>query len=205
MRIGVDFDNTIAGYDHVFAVAAVQLGLLPAGFSGGKREVRDAIRLLPEGETAWMELQGQIYGRWMPEARMIAGVADFLKTCRRKGIEVVIVSHKTEFGHFDPSRVNLREAARAWMASNGFFSSDGFALSPAAVHFHATRAEKVSAIATLGCAAFVDDLEEVFLEPGFPDGTDRYLFHPAPGPLPHGPFKAFRAWSEITHDILGPP
>ena len=53
MRIGLDFDNTLIRYDDVFATAARDRGLVNANFSGNKQEVRDAIRLLPDGEFAW--------------------------------------------------------------------------------------------------------------------------------------------------------
>ncbi len=29
-----------------------------------------------------------------------------------------MVSHKTEYGHYDPDRVNLREAALGWMTAS---------------------------------------------------------------------------------------
>ena len=48
MRVGIDFDNTIAGYDHVFVAAAQARGWVAADFYGTKRELRDTVRLLAD-------------------------------------------------------------------------------------------------------------------------------------------------------------
>src|SRR4051812_3212094 len=106
LRIGIDFDNTIAGYDSVFSDAARDLGLLPAGCAATKAAVRDTLQARPDGEREWMRLQGRVYGKLMSRAQLIDGVADFLTRCRAH--EVAIISHKTQHGHFDPERIDLR-------------------------------------------------------------------------------------------------
>jgi hypothetical protein len=117
-------------------------------------------------------------------------------------MEIAIISHKTEYGHFDESRINLRDAARRWMVGEGFFAESGFGLTPGAVHFHDTLSSKVACVADLGCTIFIDDLEDVFLHPAFPSNARGYLYHPAAGAFPDGPFRAFRSWREIADDIL---
>jgi hypothetical protein len=176
IRIGLDFDNTLVTYDAVFLAAARQRGFVGAGFAGRKKAVRDRIRLLPDGELSWRRLQGYVYGRGIVDATMYDGVDAFLRLCRRENVPVVIVSHKTEYGHFDPDRVNLHEAARAWMAAYGFFCKSGFGIQPDDVYFEATRDEKLARIAELGCTHFVDDLQEVLTDPKFPSGVERILF-----------------------------
>ena len=112
MRIGIDFDNTIITYDDVFRATALRRGLIKEDFAGrSKQAIRDHIRLLPDGEIAWQRLQGQVYGKGVAEAAMFVGAGQFLDRCRRQGLPVVIVSHKTEYGHYDPDRINLRRAA----------------------------------------------------------------------------------------------
>ena len=69
MRIGIDFDNTIITYDEVFRAAARAQGLIEPGFDGSKQAVRDAIRLLPDGELTWQKLQGQVYGKGIVACR----------------------------------------------------------------------------------------------------------------------------------------
>lgn len=71
MRIGIDFDNTIAGYDALFARIGTEAGWLEPGFQGRKKAVRDRVRLLPNGEWSWMTIQAQVYGPRMAEACLI--------------------------------------------------------------------------------------------------------------------------------------
>ena len=103
MRIGIDFDNTIITYDEVFRAAARAQGLIEADFDGSKQAVRDAIRLLPDGELTWQKLQGQVYGKGIVDAgtAATASTASCGGAARRER-PVFIVSHKTEFGHYDP-------------------------------------------------------------------------------------------------------
>lgn len=205
MRIGIDFDNTIAGYDQVFAKAARDEGLLPDNFAGTKKDVRKDVRKLDEGERKWMTLQGQVYGTRMTDAVLIVGVADFLRRCCDREIEVCIISHKTEFGHFDSTRTNLRDASLAWMEALGFFDREGFALARDHVFFESTRDAKIARIASIKCTHFIDDLEEIFRDPAFPATAAAYLLAAETGPQPRGPFKAYRNWQDISDDILGDP
>ncbi len=204
MRIGIDFDNTIAAYDHLFLSLAGERGYLPEGFSGGKARIRDLVRSLPDGETEWMRLQGQVYGPLMHRAKPLPGVIDFIRSCRNHSVDVFVVSHKTEYGHFDAGQVNLRDAARQWLGAHGFFDRDGTVLAPENVFFETTRSEKMARINSLGCTHFIDDLKEIFSETSFPDKVVRILLHMASGPLPEGPFRAFRNWRDISSFILSP-
>ena len=176
LRIGLDFDNTIITYDAVFLAAARKCGLVGTDFTGGKQAIRDTIRLLPDGELSWQKLQGQVYGKGLAQAEMIEGVDAFLRRCRESNVPVTIVSHKTEFGHYDPDRINLRDAARAWMSKRGFFQTDGYAIAPDAVYFESTRQDKIARIVQVGCTHFIDDLEEVLCDPTFPSRVERILF-----------------------------
>jgi hypothetical protein len=200
LRIGIDFDNTIITYDDVFLTAAKQCGLVDTRFSGSKQAVRDAIRLLPNGELAWQRLQGQVYGRGIGDAKMVAGVAAFLHRCRAEGCAVVIVSHKTEYGHFDPARVNLRTAALNWMVEQGLFDGDhGIALQD--VHFESSRAEKLKRIAALTLTHFIDDLEEVLIDADFPPNVKRILF--TNGARASGaPYTCCSTWRDIEQQVF---
>lgn len=202
MRIGIDFDNTIVSYGHVFAAEAKTRGLIPDDFAGGKTEVRDHIRNLENGETEWQRLQGHVYGTGMSDAHLIDGVGEFLTEGRRRGHEIFIVSHKTRFGHHDPDRVDLRATALTWMEAHAFFDNGGYGLSRENVNFESTRREKVARIGMLGCSHFIDDLIEVFQEDGFPNDVERYLFRPG-ADARKGPFKTFDSWQEISDDIFG--
>lgn len=202
MRIGLDFDNTIAGYDGVFLEAAMEMELLPLKFNGRKKDIRDAIRLRPGGDTEWQRLQGRVYGKLMPRATMIDGVGEFLQRCREQKIPISIISHKTEFGHFDPDRLSLHDVARHWLTEHGFFEGDKFALAPEDVYFEATRGEKLSRISSAGCSHFVDDLEEIFRDPDFPSDVVAVLYSSAADDVQTGPFTVCRDWQEIADVLL---
>jgi hypothetical protein len=195
MRIGLDFDNTIVGYDHLFVPTAVSLGWLTQDFAGGKTMVRDALRAKANGELRWQKLQAEIYGRRMPEALMIPGVREFLELCRERGVELSIVSHKTEHPAADPS-LNLRQAARDWMAANDLFAF----VPPERIFFEGSRESKIARIEELEVESFVDDLEEIFRHPDFPPSIRRLLLAPD-GSAP-GPFEVFATWSEISDAIF---
>jgi hypothetical protein len=203
MRIGLDFDNTIVGYDAAFLAAARAAGMVEASFSGGKRDVRDRLRAGPDGERRWQLLQGRVYGAHMGTAALIDGVAEFVARAHARGDELVIVSHKTQFGHGDPERIDLRQTARSWMRRNGFFVAEGLGLDEGAVFFESTREEKIARIAKLSPAAFVDDLPEVLDAPEFPAGVRRILFDPA-GAAPRGRYPCAGSWREIAQYLLGP-
>jgi hypothetical protein len=202
MRIGLDFDNTIIRYDDVFREAAVGRGLVSTDFSGTKQQVRDSIRLLPDGEMRWQALQGFVYGKGIKSATMFAGLADFLRRARAHGDTIVIVSHKTEFGHFDPDRVSLRRAAMQWMEGQGFFNEQGFSLLPNNVHFASTRSEKLNCIGDLACDVFIDDLEEVLADVEFPSFVRRILFSEHAENADNLPYEICRDWASIGEIVF---
>jgi hypothetical protein len=202
MRVGIDFDNTIITYDKVFLSMARERHLVNVEFCGRKQAIRDSIRLLPDGELFWQQLQGQVYGTGVADARMFEGVDSFLRRCRRENVPVVIVSHKTEYGHHDPNRINLREAAREWMTVHGFFRQDIYAIPAENLYFEETREDKLKRIARLDCTHFIDDLEEVLSDPGFPPGVERILFtegEAAPAP---SPYIVCPTWRQIEEQVF---
>jgi hypothetical protein len=201
LRLGIDFDNTLIAYDRVFRDEARAGGLLPAGFRGNKRAVRDAVRRLPDGEIAWQRLQGYAYGRGIGAAALFAGVDGFLRRCRAAGHTVFVVSHKTEYANYDPARVNLRAAALGWMEARGFFDPRKYAIARANVFFEGTRADKLARIAALGCTHFVDDLVEVLTDRAFPAGVERVLFDAADDARPAG-LRVCARWRDIAAALL---
>jgi hypothetical protein len=202
MRIGLDFDNTIIRYDKVFRQAAKERGLVDADFYGTKQHVRDAIRSLVDGELKWQALQGYVYGRGIANAEVFKGVPDFLGRARKDGHTILIVSHKTEYGHFDPERINLRSAALGWMEAHGFFSGCGFSIARDNVYFAATRAEKLNHIASLNCDFFVDDLEEILADPAFPASVERILFSENAANAEGLPYIICRDWIGVEEIIF---
>ena len=55
-----------------------------------------------------------------------------------------------------------------WMENRGFFDPKGYAISQSNVHFASSKLEKVEKITELDLDFMIDDLIEIFMEPGFP-------------------------------------
>lgn len=200
VRIGLDLDNTLVTYDALFSTVARSRKLLPPDFAGGKRDVRDAVRLLPDGELEWQSLQAHIYGAGILDAAPAPGVRDFIRRAVGQGIGMVVVSHKTEHAAGDPGGVNLRDAARKWLRTSGIVGSG--AIPEGSVYFEDTREAKIARIIQLQCTHFIDDLEEVFNDPAFPARVDKLLIAET-APVPSGPFRHFTSFDEITHELFG--
>jgi diaminopimelate decarboxylase len=177
--------------------------LLVADASQTKKKIRDRIRQLEDGEVEWQKCQALLYGPRIGEARLIDGVPRFFELCRTRGVKVYIVSHKTEFSRYDTTGTNLRAAALEWMTAHGFFESNRLGLTAGDIFFAGTRQEKIGRIAELRCTDFIDDLEETFLEEGFPAKTARILYEPGrESPAPAG-VAWMQSWREISEYFFG--
>jgi len=110
------------------------------------------------------------------------------------------VSHKTEYGHYDQERVNLRKAALDWMAAQGLLEGD-FAVPVDNIYFESTRAEKLERIVSLSLTHFVDDLEEVLTDPAFPPHVKRILFTNAEPPTA-APYVTCPTWRAIEEKVF---
>ena len=86
--LGVDFDNTLISYDDVFYNKAVAWGLIAPEETKGKKNIRDKIRQLCDGEESWQRLQAYAYGPAIHDARLMEGAGSFLKVCKEGEIGV---------------------------------------------------------------------------------------------------------------------
>lgn len=197
MRIGIDLDNTIINYERAFGMAAAALGLSCVD-GAGKTELRDRIRLLADGEAHWQRVQAHVYGPAIEEARPFEGVREFFTRARQYGVPLVIVSHKSTFAAATPNGPNLRTAAHSWLQAHGLVGSHG-----PEVYFESTRREKCERIARTGCTLFIDDLPEVFTDPDFPGGVERWLFAPAGAAAdPSVAERTFKSWTALREAAL---
>ncbi len=201
MRIGIDFDNTIACYDGVFRRAAIERGLVPAQIGQSKNAVRDFLRAKGE-DHVFTELQGYVYGSRMDLAAPYDGVREFLACARAAGHALCLVSHKTRHPFRGPT-YDLHQAARGFLEAQHFVGPDGFDAQD--IHFELTKEAKVARVSALGCDAFVDDLPEILALPGFPSNMRAILFDPeqqhAKAALPA--FETHRSWASIASVLLG--
>jgi len=203
VRIGVDFDNTLVSYDDLLYRLARERELIPDGAPSSKREIRDAVRALPGGEIQWQRLQGLAYGPRIDQAEAIPGVTSFFRACAARGVAVSVVSHKTLYAAYDPTGTDLRQAALAWMDKHLFFASEGLGLARDDVHFATSRREKIECIRRLGCQVFIDDLDETFAEPGFPDGVERFLFSPSCAESAVPGVRSLASWEDLRRACFG--
>lgn len=203
LRIGIDFDNTIACYDQAFLEVAALLGIQSVENCSTKFEVKREIQSRTDGDIGWQRLQGQVYGKHMLRATAFPGIHEFIYLANIRGHEVFVVSHKSEFGHFDPERVPLRGQALRWLENNKFINDSEYYLKKENVFFESTRQDKIHRIRNLVCTHFIDDLIEFFEEPEFPSNMNKVLFSPSGSHHVTGNTTA-GSWRDVTAQILGP-
>jgi len=171
LRIGLDLDNTIANYDNAFLVVANSLGHRTVAST--KRTLKEELAHLPDGESLWQRIQGLVYGRFISEAKPHAGALEFVRRALVLGHDLYIVSHKTQFGHFDDTKTPLREAASRWLTDMNVVGDNKLRIAPSRVIYTDTREQKIASLNHLKLDVFIDDLLEVLLEPSFPSATRR--------------------------------
>lgn len=200
--VGVDLDNTIVSYDHLFYQIALKNNLIRHDFNGGKKAIRDTVRQLPDGEIEWQKLQAEAYGPSMLSAQVIEGVKDFFALCLLHSVPVYIISHKTQYASYDSTQTDLRVKVMEWLSAQGFFDPDGLALPREHVFFGSTRQEKIDRIVQLQCTHFVDDLLETFMEETFPKSIQQFLFDPHQEYDNCAGLTRCTSWNEITKAIF---
>lgn len=200
--LGIDFDNTLVDYDDLIHLVSLERGLVDSTQAQGKKEIRDAIRKLDNGEIHWQKVQALVYGPRMPEAIISFGAKDFLRECVRNQVKVNVVSHKTTFANYDETGTNLQDAALEWLEANGLFHTKEYGLTHSDVYFEPTRQQKLDRILQLRCSHFIDDLEETFLEASFPESTQRILYSPQKLESSNPEIKLVGNWPLITEYLF---
>lgn len=201
MLIGIDLDNTIVKYDHVFHRMALDQKLIPHNFSAQKFGIRDYIKQCKDnGNDVWTKLQGQVYGPGIDYAIPFSGVIDFLEICKQRNISTCVVSHKTRYAQKGP-KFDLRESALQWLRSQGFLDISRTGLSLAHVHFNSTRSSKIRRLIEIGCTHFIDDLPEFFSDPQFPNTVEKILFDPSSNFVDHEHLHRANSWQELINWI----
>lgn len=175
MRIGIDFDNTIANYDGVFYQVACHLNWIPSEIGHKKIDVKNYF-IEHQQETKWTELQGLVYTEAIQKAQPYPGFLDVLQHWLGKH-DVYIVSHKTRFPVIGKP-ISLHQAAQHWLNAQHICGASPSTIHSSHVSFHETLDAKIQCITRLNLDFFVDDLKKVFLHPDFPQRTQKYYFCP---------------------------
>jgi len=201
LKIGIDLDNTLIDYSKAFLFGGKQMGLVPITWQGSRQEIRKVIRSLPEGEHSWQSLQGRVYGRWINKASLFSGSYRFLWRCRLRGWQPIVVSHKTEYGHYDSDHIPLREVALEFLKSENVWETEPNKLLNA-IFFETNRDSKIKTIEKLELDIFVDDTPEVLNDLNFPNSTRALLFDPENQHSLHG-LESFTSWDQLGSTLLG--
>ncbi|MGQ0683688.1 hypothetical protein [Bradyrhizobium sp.] len=199
MRIGIDFDNTIACYDGVFHAAALEKGLIPASLGRDKNSVRDHLNNSGRKDD-FTELQGYVYGERMELVSTYPGLAGFVAAARGAGHTLFIVSHKTKHPILGPKH-DMHAAARGFLSAQRLLGPNADQIDPANVFFEITKEEKVARAAELRCDVFIDDLPEILAMQGFPAGMRRILFDPEGQFAGSNGFDRLTSWAAIAADL----
>ena len=204
MRIGIDFDNTIACYDGVFRAAAIERGLIAADIASDKISVRDHLR--DRGRDGdFTELQGYVYGKRMSLAVLYPGFTEAVVDLLAASHELFVISHKT-LKPFAGPPYDLHAAAHGFLELKGLVGKPECPLRPENVFFEITKEEKIARIRDLGCDVFIDDLPEILAMEKFPTKTRAILFdcdnRHAGGQWQGRTFESYRSWPEIAKVLL---
>ncbi len=195
IKLGLDFDNTIACYETVIEILAEELLDLPPEVPRTKLGVRDHLRK-SEREPEWSVFQGELYGPGMRYAQPFKGAVEAMLQLVDAGHQLVIVSHRSRRPYAGKPH-DLHAAARGWVSEKlqavGLFTEDDNS-----VIFLESRKEKLQRISELGCYAFLDDLPEVLDAPEFPNSTKGVLFDPSGSYLEPKGQSRISAWSELN-------
>jgi hypothetical protein len=199
MRIGIDFDNTIACYDGVFHAVAVERGLIPSDVGPDKTSVRDHLRARGQ-DPAFTELQGHVYGPGMMHVRPYPAARETLCRLVAAGHVLSLISHKTRTPFAGPAH-DLHEWAWQFLRVQGLVDAPDAPFEAPHVFFELTKDAKIARIAAEGCSVFIDDLPEILAMPAFPTATRRILFDPD-GSYPDGrwqdhQFERYGDWASI--------
>ncbi len=204
MRIGIDFDNTTVSYEQVFYEIAKRENIDTSSYSilgSYKTQVKMALAEKVDGDNEWQRIQGYVYGLGMSSAHIMFGFFNFLLNCKLNNWDVYIVSHKSEYGHFDKSRTNLRYAALDWMKNNNFFYDSEPLISIDNIFFLDTQDCKINKIKDLKLDLFIDDLLEVFQNQLFPKEIKKFLLNKKLEKCCKS-IKIFTSWDEISNELF---
>lgn len=201
MRIGIDFDNTIACYDGVFHKAALERGLITSDLGSSKNAVRDFLNGTGRKDD-FTELQGYVYGSRMQLVSPYPGFAEFVKQAIAAGHELFVVSHKTKHPMLGP-RHDMHAAARGFLDAQKLVGADG--ISADRVFFELTKEEKTARAHGLEVDVFIDDLPEILKMMTASKALRGILFDPEDQFRDDATFERYTGWSALSATLLARP
>jgi hypothetical protein len=194
MRIGIDFDNTIACYDNSFYEVALKRKWIEFSTKPNKQSVKKSMHNKKMFEEFTI-LQGLVYGKEILKAKVYDGFARFIKeNCRKH--ELFIISHKTKYPIVG-EKTNLHQAAHDFIKFNKL---DYFVNSlHKRVFLEPKKEEKIKRTKLLDIDLFIDDLPKILGMDGFLNKTDKILFDPNKKEKGQSQLKIFSSWEDINN------
>ena len=159
MIVGFDFDNTIISYEKLFKKIAYKKRLVPKNIKPNKNSVKRYL-ISKKKEKEWTVLQGEVYGKYIMDAKIYIGVKKALELLSKSKIKFYIISHKTKFPILG-KKINLHVAATKWINKNILKKHKSINLSVKEIFFEKSVERKISRIKTLKCDIYVDDLKKI--------------------------------------------
>ena len=198
MLLGLDFDNTLVTYDHLFYELAVEKKLISNKINPTKKAVRDYLRSIND-ENSFTLLQGEVYGSAILRAEPSPGMIDALMKLKSHGIKMLLVSHKTRYPYAGP-KYDLHKSALSWLDKHKFFNDSFLGWTTSEVFFEATKLDKVNRINSLECTHYVDDLPEILAM--IPNSIAKILYSPGLSDSYHDGHKVLNDWSNATPEFF---
>ena len=199
IKIGIDLDNTIISYDKAFQIGAKLNSLVEKDCKLNKKAIRDLIRKRKNGEIEWQKLQGYVYGEGINEAVLFPGVFRFLWLCRERKFDVEVVSHKTEYGHFDHKKTSIRDAATKFLINQGLIQNKNPLIKK--ITYKNSQSEKIDYIKNNNFDWFIDDLEEIIFCEGLKN-QKKILFSNEKPSIENSKKLKTKSWEEISQKLL---
>ena len=168
-RFGFDLDNTLIDYSDAVQEYCSNKGLNECKTLDG---LRSLLRGSDKSGRLWQLAQAWLYTDGLSYARPGQGAVELCEFLKNSNIELMIVSHKTSHTPDFCGQKPLREIATKWISGGDLAN---YFLGNEKIHYEATRALKVERIRKLNFNYFVDDLVEVFQEPGYPKDVSSFL------------------------------
>ena len=159
MIVGFDFDNTIISYEKLFKKIAYKKKLVPKNIKSNKSAIKEYL-IKKNKEKEWTILQGEVYGRYIMDAKIYIGVKKIMSSLSKNKIKFYIISHKTKFP-YQGKKINLHMAAKKWINKNLLRNDNSINLSIKDVFFENSIKKKISRINKLRCNIYVDDLPKI--------------------------------------------
>ena len=172
-RIGLDLDNTIIDYQDAYLQISKIFKLKFTDYS--KHKIKSDLVSSERGDYAWQEFQSQLYTIGLDFAKASKGIVKFLKYCKKKKIEVSIISHKTESTPAEFGSLKLREPAMRWLQRNKIVPQ---LIRKEDIYFCSTQQEKIRMINSLNIDLFVDDLDEILIHEDLNKNIIRIKYSP---------------------------